>query len=153
MTHNFESIRTPPLRVCLSNMYDPELLAIYMRKYRDDTHNEPEIQKRLERSIRAVVGDFSATTKIVKSSGKGKIKVRTSVKNKAKVEVYLTSQRLATSYYRLDDLAWIIPLDVKKSKDPAPMCWGISEGTAPAVFERYQEEFNQILKEAQRVYP
>lgn len=38
----------------------------------------------------------------------------------ASYEIYLTSQRVTFGYYRIDENAFVVPLDMKKSQDPAP---------------------------------
>ncbi|HEX8115987.1 MAG TPA: hypothetical protein VF521_01830, partial [Pyrinomonadaceae bacterium] len=72
---------------------------------------------------------------------------------KAKYDIRLTGQRITYGYYRIDDVAFVVPLDMKKSQDPAPFAWIIERQTAPLAFQHYLEEFQRMFEEALLVYP
>ncbi len=149
----FRTNKKACLRVCLSNMYDDTLLAAYMRKYADPNHTDSLVRATFEKSLKEAVGDQAAKIVVAPHTKLPRLKTSRSYRRRARVEVYVTSQRIATSYYRANDLSWVIPLDAKKGKDPAPMCWGISRDASAAVWEKYAEEFEAVIGEAHRVYP
>lgn len=67
--------------------------------------------------------------------------------------ISLTSQRITYSYYRIDDVAFIVPLDMKTAQDPAPLAWVLDRETAPRAFDHYRTEYDRLFEEAPRVFP
>ncbi len=136
------------LRVCLSNMFDEKLADAYRRKYYDRTVED--LRMRLTGSIRDLLGPCEVAPP---SDGSTLPTIR-NVEDPpvAEYEIRLSDQRITYSYYRLDDVAFLMPLDMKRNQAPPPLAWVMSEETSVPAFTRYCEEFEILFSEAQRVY-
>ena len=139
------------LRACFGNMWDDELLRAYQRKYYD--RNDDYIRNALKESIEFLIGPCEVQV-IVGASGQQEIKV-TSLSNspQARYEIRLTSQRITYGYYRVDGCAFLVPLDMKRDQNPAPLAWVVAQDTAPRTFEHYLQEYERLFAEALRVFP
>ncbi|HEX4966456.1 MAG TPA: TIR domain-containing protein [Thermoanaerobaculia bacterium] len=143
----FKQRKTSRLRACFANMLDDVLIAAYRRKYYDRT---PErIRNALQESIQGLLGPCELQL------GKDGKPIVSGVESppEAAYEIRLTDQRITYGYYRIDDVAFLVPLDMKRSQNPAPMAWVLDRDTAPRAFARYCEEYNRMFEEAYRVYP
>ena len=143
----FRQRQDASLRACFANMWDRELAEAYRRKYFDRT---PEyMQRALQESIEGLLGPCT-----VEAKREDDIKV-SNVSNApaASYEIRLTSQRITFGYYRIDDVAFIVPMDIKKAQDPPPLAWVLDRETAPRAFEFYLNEFSRMFEEALPVYP
>jgi hypothetical protein len=143
------------MTVCLADMFDEELNAAYLRKYGDPKRGSDYLKNELLTSIREIIlGEENAQEydKIRMEDGKlviGDLRSRP----RARLKVYLTRQRITFSYYRSDDVAWVIPLDIKKSKDPAPFAYALARSRVTELFEYYSTaEFQKVVEEARPVY-
>jgi hypothetical protein len=72
---------------------------------------------------------------------------------RAKYEIRLTPQRITYSFYRIDDVAFLVPLDMKRAQNPAPLAWALAKDTAPRAFAHYLQEYETMFSEAIQVYP
>jgi DNA polymerase III epsilon subunit-like protein len=140
------------MRVCLSNMFDAELNAAYRRKY--ENRSEKELQDRLADSVRNILidsGDPKEAGTIRAVDGKLNIS-SLSHPPAANYQIYLTPQRITYGYYRIDDIAWIVPLDLKSSKDPSPFAWAFDRERSTRLFDYYaNDEFENVIAQAQRI--
>src|SRR6266481_1017360 len=118
------------LRACFANMWDDELIRAYQRKY----YNRPtdHIRNALEESITFLLGPCK-----VKVKSASDIRVTGVTERKARYEIRLTSQRITYGYYRIDDVAFVVPLDMKKDQDPTPLAWAFERETAEGAFDFY----------------
>lgn len=136
------------LRMCLANMWDDDLVRLYQRKYFDRTADQ--IRTRAKESIESLVGPCDLHHEV----GKSLPSICTFLDPPtADCSVFLTSQRITYSYWRVDDIMCVCPLDMKQSQDPAPMAWMFDKETAAKTFQSYTDEYERILQEAMRVYP
>lgn len=135
------------LRACFANMWDAPLLAAYKRKYYD--REDKYIQDAVVDSIQQLLGPCKVTpldpnvisvTELTEPPA-------------ANYEIYLTQQRITFGYYRIDDNSFVVPLDMKKKQDPSPPVWVLPRDLAPRAFEKYLGEYEQVLREALRVFP
>jgi hypothetical protein len=145
-----DSFRTKPvanLRACFANMWDDALANVYLRKFHD--RSTEYMRKAVEESIQQLLGP--SRVEVVSPS---EIRVLDMVNPPAAhYQIRLTSQRITFGYYRVDDAAVVVPLDMKRAQNPAPPAWAIDRETAPRVFDRYLGEFAAMFDEALRVYP
>jgi len=142
------------MRVCFADVFDPALAAIYRRKYRDRT--DDDMQKGLIESIRMVIaGDENPDDAQRIKAVNGQIGFEPLSRSPdAKISVHLTDQRITFGYYRIDDIAWIVPLDMKLPKGPSPFAWAISKSRLPDMFRYYAEvEFENVIKHARQIFP
>ena len=144
---DFKEREGATLRACFANMWEADLLAIYRRKYHDRT--QEYIRDAVTDSIRRLLGPCDVQ---VTRSDEIVIKDITHPP-KASYEIRLTSQRITYSFYRVDGVAFLVPLDIKKSQNPAPQAWVLEEETAPHAFKRYCQEFDSVFQESYRVFP
>jgi hypothetical protein len=135
------------LRVCFADMWDEELLRVYQRKYTD--RNADRIRNALSDSIQGLFGQCDVD---VNQDRPFKISNLRDVPQ-AQYELRLTSQRLTYSFYRVDKFAFVIPLDMKTSQNPAPLAWAIAQDTSPEIYQHYLDEFSRMFAEARCVYP
>jgi hypothetical protein len=135
------------LRACFANMWDEPLLAAYSRKYTDRTPDH--IHAALKESIHFLLGKCN-----VEISSANEVVV-TDVEDApaADYQIRLTGQRITFGYYRIDEVAFMVPLDMKKAQNPAPLAWAMSRETMPRTFDAYLAEFHQMFEEAVHVYP
>jgi len=135
------------LRVCFADMWDNELLSVYQRKYVD--RDADSIRNALRDSIRGLLGSCDLDEKEGKLVGVSNLRDVP----QAHYEVRLTGQRLTYSFYRVDRVAFVIPLDMKTDQNPAPAAWAIAQDTAPRTYQHYLEEITRMFAEARCVYP
>jgi hypothetical protein len=136
------------LRMCFANLWDDKLVDVYRRKYYNRTVEE--LLSKLSQSISDLLGGCEITLR--GDPARPHISQLQDPPG-ASYEVGLTDQRITFSYYRFDDVAFVIPLDMKRSQDPPPLAWVISKETCPMAFDRYLKEFDALFAEAHLVYP
>jgi predicted nucleotide-binding protein with TIR-like domain len=133
------------LRVCFANLFDDDLCEAYRRKYAD--RSAAQLRNALRESIEllfgpcrlVVEGDEISVTELTDPP-------------KAEYDIRLTNQRITFSYYRVNDCSFLVPLDMKKPKVPAPLAWVIEKETSLLPYDFYLAEFNAVFKEARRVH-
>lgn len=135
------------LRVCFANVWDEDLVAAYRRKFHD--RDAAYMRNALEESIRGLLGQCDITY----SEEKGLQIANLADPPAASYQIALTDQRITYSFYRVDDVAFIIPLDMKKSQDPAPLAWCFANETAPRTYRQYVQEYELLFNEGRHVYP
>jgi len=135
------------LRACFANMWDEELLRIYQRKYFD--RDSDYIKNAVKESIQGLLGPCK-----IETSSPNAIRV-TGVEKppKAQYEIRLTNQRITYGYYRIDGVAFIVPLDMKRVQNPAPLVWVLDQETAPQAFQYYVNDYERMFEEAIHVFP
>jgi hypothetical protein len=134
------------IRICFSDMWDEELLAVYLRKYKD--RDGPYIQNAICESITKFMGSCD----FVLDENKRLREVRPKQNPEANFEISLTSQRITYSFYRVDDTGFVIPLDMKEAQDPPPLAWVVSQETASVAFNQYSREYLTMFSEGRLVY-
>jgi hypothetical protein len=134
------------LRACFANMWDDALLASYRRKYYDRAPEQ--IRAKLEKSIKELLGPCEIHLNELQRPVISAVEKPPT----ASYNIRLTDQRITFGYYRIDDVAFLVPLDMKLSQNPAPMAWVLDRGTAPEVFDNYLAEYNQMFREAYSVF-
>lgn len=143
----FKSRKEAHLRACFANMWNDELVDAYRRKYWD--RDVDYIRGALEDSIRGLVGPCE-----ISESQKGEVTIKSvATPPKASVEIRLTEQRITYGYYRIDDVAFVVPLEMKKSQEPAPLVWAVDRETMPRAFKYYAGEYDTVFGEARDVFP
>ena len=127
------------IKAILANMWDEKLVQEYQRKYFDREAND--IQDKLSESLKGLTGakEIRNEDSILKAVG--------CAEYKCELSVGLTMQRITYSYYRLDDMAVIVPLDMKRNRDPSPYAWVVLQHVAPNVFTRYVEDFGRLWRD------
>jgi hypothetical protein len=115
----------------------------YQRKYFD--RNADDVRNAITESIKGLLGSGEITV-----ADRG-ISVTNIGRATAKYDFRLTEQRITFSYYRVDDVAFVVPFDMKRSQDPAPQALLFSKAIAPAPFEFYLTEFVTAFGEANSV--
>jgi hypothetical protein len=134
------------IRVCFADMWDEALLNTYLRKYTD--RDGPYIQKAICESIEKLLGQCAFDF-----DDKGRLSgVRPRQAPEGRFEIALTSQRITYSFYRVDDTCFVIPLDMKRSQEPPPLAWTLSQETAPAPFGQYSGEYTSVFNEGRVVF-
>lgn len=145
-----ESYRKRPesrLRACFGNFWDESLAECYRRKYSD---RSPEyMRSAVEDSITKLLGPCELR---VDASGAPAVTALTDPPSGG-YEIRLTGQRITFGYHRIDAIAVLVPLDMKKSQDPAPYAWVIDAATNPKTFAHYRSQYDEMFQEAVRVYP
>src|ERR1700674_802412 len=144
---DFRDRQDATLRACFANMWDNELLAAYQRKYHDRTADQ--IRSALKESLEFLIGPCE-----IREQGGDHVIVPTSAKPPAaKYEIRLTNQRITFSYYRIDDIAFMVPLDMKLAQNPPPLAWVVDRETTPRAFAYYLDEYGRVFAEGLRVFP
>jgi hypothetical protein len=134
------------LRACFANMWDAALVQTYQRKYHD--RDAEYIKNAVKDSIQHLIGKCDI------NDGGGAVRaLNVTGAPRARYEIRLTSQRITYSFYRIDNAIFIVPLDMKRAQNPAPLAWLITQQTAPQTFAHYRQEFDRMFDEAIRVYP
>ena len=135
------------LRVCFANLWDDALLEIYRRKYFD--RDAAYMRNALQESIRGLLGPCD-----IEYSEQNGVQI-TNLQDApaASYQIAFTDQRITYSFYRVDDIAFVVPLDMKRTQDPAPLAWSFAKDTAPRTYRQYVQEYEQFFSEAKRVYP
>lgn len=135
------------LRVCFANVWDDGLVEMYRRKFYD--RDGAYMRAALADSIRGILGPCD-----IEPNGEGGITI-TNITDApvAQLQIALTSQRITYSLYRVDDVIFLVPLDMKLPQDPAPLAWCFARDTSPRTFDQYMSEYEQFFLEAKRVYP
>lgn len=141
---DFKKRRGAKLRACFANFFDPDLCKAYRRKYEDRTAKD--LKDSLKQSIKFLLGPC-------KLNVKNHQVVVTDLTDppEAEYDLRLTDQRITFSYYRVDDCSFLVPLDMKKQKQPAPLVWVVEKETSPTPYDFYLREFNAVFEEASRV--
>jgi hypothetical protein len=135
------------LRACFGNFWDEALAQCYQRKYSD--RNSEYMRTAVQDSIEKLLGPCD-----VRTDASGVLAVSALTDPPAgKYEIRLTDQRITYGYYRIDAVAVLVPLDMKKSQEPAPYAWVIDQATNPKTFAHYGLQYEEMFKEARRVYP
>jgi len=134
------------VRACFANMWDDALLATYRRKY--DDRSADHIRNAVKESIEFLLGPCEVRVE------NGKVSIA-NVQDppRAKYEIRLTPQRITYSFYRIDDIAFLVPLDMKRAQNPSPLAWALAKDTAPRAFAHYLQEYETMFSEAIQVYP
>lgn len=134
------------LRACFADMWDEELLAVYQRKFynRDKKH--------IQDAVISSITDLLGICTVERESSNSLIIKDLMEPPVANYEIYLTRQRITFGYYRIDDNAFVCPLDMKKQQDPAPPVWGLPREVAPRAFDRYSSEYEAVISEATNVF-
>lgn len=132
------------LRVCFANLFDDALCEAYRRKYYDRTREQ--LRKFLVESIELLLPPCK-----VEVQGQEVIVTELKEPPVAEYDIRLTSQRITFSYYRVNDASFVVPLDMKKQKAPAPLVWVVEKETSPGAFDAYLREYNTVFEEATRV--
>ena len=135
------------LRACFGNFWDESLAEAYRRKYYD--RDAAYMRTAVQDSIRGLLGACD-----LKQNAEGNL-VATAVADPPSggYDIRLTPQRITFGYYRIDGVAVLVPLDMKRAQNPAPYAWVIDSATAPRTFEHYRYQYDQMFAEASRVYP
>lgn len=134
------------LRACFANMWDKDLFNIYHRKYYD--RSEDYVRNAVRDSISKLIGpcDFDDAA--------GRLRVQNITNPPAgNYQLRLTDQRITYGYYRIDECAFIVPLDMKRDQNPAPFGWVLPRESAPKAFDFYLQEYDRMFSEAMNVYP
>jgi hypothetical protein len=134
------------LRVCFANVWDDGLVEMYRRKFYD--RDAAYMRAALADSIRGILGQCD-----IEPNAGGIIITNIANAPAAQFEIALTSQRITYSLYRVDDVIFLVPLDMKLPQDPAPLAWCFARDTSPRTFNQYKDEYEQFFLEAKRVYP
>ncbi|MFA5913853.1 MAG: TIR domain-containing protein [Burkholderiales bacterium] len=132
------------LRACFANLLDDSLCEAYQRKYYDRTREQ--LRSYLIESIQLLLSPCKVEVQ-------GQEIVVTELKEPpiAEYDIRLTNQRITFSYYRVDDGSFVVPLDMKKQKEPSPLVWVVDKETAPGAFDAYLREYNTVFQEATHV--
>jgi hypothetical protein len=69
----------------------------------------------------------------------------------ANYDLRLTDQRITFGYYRVNETSFVVPLDMKKQKDPAPLAWVVEKETAPGAYDSYLRGYGKVFEEATHV--
>jgi hypothetical protein len=143
----FKRRKGAQLRVCFANVWDEKLAEAYQRKFYDRTAEH--MQAAVKESIQGILGPCD-----VRAIEPNRVVVN-EVKEPpvATYEIKLTDQRITYGFYRVDDVIFLVPLDMKKAQNPAPLAWVLEKETAPQTFKRYLEEFESMFQEAHGLYP
>lgn len=134
------------LRACLLDMWDKDLMKIHQRKYYDRT--PAQLRSRVIDSIGGLLGACEFDEFPLRLT-------RLDDPPTADYQIRLISQRITFAYYRIDEVAFVIPLDMKKEASPAPWGWAVTKDNAPKAYEHFLTEYDTIFAEAEsgRVYP
>lgn len=132
------------LRACFANLFDDALCAAYQRKYYDRTPEQ--LRSYLRESIQLLLSPCN-----VEVQGNEVIVTDLAEPPVAELDIRLTRQRITFSYYRVDDCSFVVPLDMKKQKEPAPLVWVVEKETTAFAFDSYLREYNSTFQEADRV--
>jgi len=135
------------LRACFGNFWDESLAEAYRRKFYD--RDAAYMRAAVQESIRGLLGPCELELNA------DRCLIATSVVDPpaGKYDIRLTSQRITFGYYRIDGVAVMVPLDMKRAQNPAPYAWVIDSATSPRTFEHYRYQYDQMFSEASRVYP
>lgn len=128
------------LRVCFIDAWDEPLLALYMRKTgRTATH--------IRDAINSAIADLFNLSHTDPSSDHDAVIVPSGPVSglAAHYQVFLTKQRPTYTYCRVDDRALMVPLDVKRQKNPRPPAWALSRTACPTVFDYYLGDIEKML--------
>jgi hypothetical protein len=132
------------LRVCFANLFDDEVCDMYRRKYYDRTPEQ--LRNYLTESIQLL---FSPCK--IQIEGQKVIVTDLTEPSVASYDLRLTNQRITFGYYRVNETSFVVPLDMKKQKDPAPLVWVVEKETAPGAYDSYLREYGKVFEEASHV--
>jgi predicted nucleotide-binding protein with TIR-like domain len=144
---SFRTREDATLRACFANVWDDGLVTAYQRKIRD--RSADHFRTALKESIEFLLGPCD----IQVNDDQHLVVTNVSGAPRAKYEIRLTNQRITFSYYRIDSIAFIVPLDMKTAQNPAPVAWALDRETMPQAFAYYLQEYERVLAEGFRVYP
>jgi hypothetical protein len=143
---NIEDSGRVKIRICLANMFDTKLVAVYQRLYRQRTSKQ--LRDGLVESIQKLLGPCK-----IKVNGAKDIRVIDVERpGKAEFDVRLTSQRITFGYFRANEVASIMPLDMKTKQKPAPVAWLLDKAGAPLTFDHYLKQYQMMFDEAMPIY-
>ena len=140
----FKNYPDAKLRVCFANLFDDTLCEAYRRKFFDRTATQ--LRSYLTESIELLLApckvEFDGQTVHVSE-----------LKNppKADIEIRLTNQRITFSYYRINEISFVVPLDMKTQKEPSPIVWAVDKETIPLAYDAYLREYTTVFQEAAKV--
>ena len=135
------------LRACFANMWDNELLRVYQRKYYD--RSEEYVKNAVKDSIIKLLGPCT----FEETQDPAQVRVNNvTAAPVADYQIRITNQRITYGYYRIDNCAFIVPLDMKRDQNPAPYAWVLARESAPKAFEFYLQEYDRMFSEALSVY-
>lgn len=134
------------LRACFGNFWDDALADAYRRKFFD--RDSDYMREAVLDSIRNLIGPSK-----LEVNGDGNL-VASDLSDPpaGNYDIRLTPQRITFGYYRIDGVAVLVPLDMKRAQNPAPYAWVIDSATAPRTFEHYRYQYDQMFAEAASVY-
>ncbi|HMG74007.1 MAG TPA: TIR domain-containing protein [Pyrinomonadaceae bacterium] len=134
------------VRICLANMFDAKLVEIYQRLYREKTSKQ--LRDALVESIQKLLGPC----KIRATSAKDIRVTDLERPETAEYDVRLTNQRITFGYFRANEVASIMPLDMKTFQKPAPVAWLLDKAGAPLTFKHYLKQYEMMFEEALPIY-
>lgn len=141
----FKKRENARLRVCFANFFDDALCEAYRRKYYDRTSKQ--LRDYLLESIELLFSPCKVT-----ANGQEVFVTDLQAPPKAEFDIRLTSQRITFSYYRINETSFVVPLDMKRVKEPSPLVWVVERETAPLAYDAYLREYNTVFQEATRVH-
>jgi hypothetical protein len=134
------------VRICLANMFDAKLADVYRRLYLKKTTRQ--LRDATRESIQKLLGPCT-----LKVNNAGDIRVTGVARPpKAKYDIRLTSQRITFGYFRVNEVASIMPLDMKTDQKPAPVAWLLDKEAALATFKHYLMQYDKMFEEALSIY-
>ncbi len=140
----FKKRAAAKLRVCFADLFDDALCEAYRRKYYDRTVEQ--LRNYLLESIQLLLSPCE-----VEVQGQQVIVKNLAEPPVAEYDIRLTRQRITFGYYRIDDCSFLVPLDMKRQKEPSPLVWVVEKEVAPAAYDYYLREYSSMFEEASRV--
>lgn len=135
------------LRACFANFWDESLAEAYRRKFYD--RDADYMRAAVQESIRSLLGPCD----LKQNTNNDLVASAVADPPSGDYDIRLTAQRITFGYYRIDGVAVLVPLDMKRAQNPAPYAWVIDSATAPRTFSHYLDQYNQMFAEASRVFP
>lgn len=142
---NIRDRKNVKVRVCLANMFDAKLNAVYRRLYTGKSNRQ--LRDAVMESIQKLLGPCTLEVR-----GPNNVHVRVKEPPKARFDVRLTNQRITLGYFRANDVASIMPLDMKTAQKPPPIAWLIDKQNAPGTFKHYLMQYEKMFDEAMPIY-
>lgn len=139
----FRATRRNRLRMCFLDAWDPDLVAIYQRKFGSE-RDQAYMQGAILRASENFIGPSSFNSK--------RLTITPRKAPVANYDIRLTGQRITYDYCRVDDVALLIPLDMKLEQNPQPPAWLITRDEHPEIFSFYLGDFADVFKNARSVY-
>jgi len=139
----FREAKRSRLRLCLFDAWDKSVVEMYRRKIK----HEP---KYFRTAIEETIGRFVGAGKLKKTlKGPCFAPDRPIV---ADFDVRLTQARITYDYCRVDNVAVVIPLDMKSNQNPPPPAFLLTRDEHPELFAFYFGDFGAMFKDARSVY-